>query len=443
MSRGLVQESSNVGGELLDWRGRATNALLTASVVLHAPAVLLLLAGYGPAITAVARGCAVTAYLVVAIGALRRRIDYRVRFWGMLVVGYVFAFVGIVNVPHGPVPRAILIVAPMLTMVLLGAPAGRRAAAISALILIFAPFLHGHPALVGILTNAAEPLPRSLILTQGFACTALLICPMVLLDRFHGLLMQSLANLRKEAAEKSTAHRNLEREMLQRERLEREVARVGDEERRRLGHDIHDGVCQQITGALLRCEAMVRRLDRTETVPAEELAALSSLLEEAIDEAHAVAQGLCPLEPKPEAFAAAIRTLAKRIEKTSGTACPFTVSGDVNVLDPATAQHLYRIAQEALSNAARHAHASRIGVDLHGDESRLLLKIEDNGKGICEPMLATGMGLRTMALRAQLLKGELTVTPAPAGGTRVLCCVPRPGLARSDEQRNGEGNHEH
>jgi signal transduction histidine kinase len=88
------------------------------------------------------------------------------------------------------------------------------------------------------------------------------------------------------------------------------------------------------------------------------------------------------------------------------------------------AQHLYRIGQEALSNAVRHANATKILVRLRGDDDGLVLEVEDNGEGMATGKPAEGMGLGTMAYRAHLLEGELSVVPVPAGGTRVFCRVP-------------------
>jgi signal transduction histidine kinase len=90
------------------------------------------------------------------------------------------------------------------------------------------------------------------------------------------------------------------------------------------------------------------------------------------------------------------------------------------------AQHLYRIAQEALSNAVRHAHARRIAMELRGSTGELALQVEDDGMGLLADRRSGGMGLRTMGYRAQILGGRLMITPAPGGGTRVACCVPRP-----------------
>jgi signal transduction histidine kinase len=107
------------------------------------------------------------------------------------------------------------------------------------------------------------------------------------------------------------------------------------------------------------------------------------------------------------------------------------------VADPEVAQHLYRIAQEALSNAVRHAKASRIRVVFRGTDSEFTLQVEDDGVGLPAASPAGGMGLRTMRYRAQILEGELTVAPAAGGGTRVTCRVPRAGREPGAKHNSG------
>ncbi len=207
------------------------------------------------------------------------------------------------------------------------------------------------------------------------------------------------------------------------------MQRIGDEERRALGLEVHDGVCQQLTGALLRCQALELRLEGGVPPTASELAALSTLLGETIHEAYAVAQGLCPLDPVPDALGHAVRALAIRSQQTSGVPCDFVSAGDILVPSVPAAQHLYRLVQEALSNAVRHASATRISVALRGSADDLLVQVEDDGAGLPAATPSGGMGLRTMAFRAQIVGGTFDVSTPPGGGTRVTCRVPRSALS--------------
>lgn len=423
---GVIRKGGAVEAAARKWRRKAVNVFSLVSAIAYLPPIMLMVAGQAPPNGWPVHIIVMSGYSCFVFSVLLHRADYRVRAWMILSGGFVVALVHLVTIPHGPFGRALPAMLPIIAFVLIGARAGRAVTVISIGLLVGGPLLGRVPGLVESLTlePAEEPLAWKLILDQASSLIALLIGQMILLDRFHGFLMRSLASLQLEAGERAAAYADLEREMRDRRRLEHEVAKASDEERRRLGADIHDGVCQQLTGALLRCEAMARRLERGHPLGLEELTPLSLLLEEAIDESHAVAKGLCPLDPDPGALAAALQELSKRTRESTSLTCQYTTTGDVRVADPVTAQHLYRISQEALSNAVRHANATKIVVRLQGDEDGLMLEVTDDGKGISAETPPAGMGLRTMAYRAHLLEGELRVTPMPTGGTRIFCRVP-------------------
>jgi signal transduction histidine kinase len=268
---------------------------------------------------------------------------------------------------------------------------------------------------------------------QGLGLTAEMLILMLLLERFYGVLRASLDAERQATAARAAANRALEGEMARRQRLERGIARATDEERRGVGRDIHDGVCQQLTGALLRCQALELRLERGTPPTQPEIGALSGLLAETIHEARAVAEGLSPLNATPSALAGALRELARRAERTSGVPCTSHVTGDVRVEGPVAARHLYRIAQEAVGNAIRHAGAKRITISLKGDETNLWLAVEDDGVGMPTTVRVGALGLETMTHRAQTLEGELGIQAVPDGGTRVTCRVPRTACVLPDD----------
>jgi signal transduction histidine kinase len=408
------------------WRRRATDIVIAAGVVLHLPGVIVFFSGYSPVEGWPARITLLTSYGLTVVVALLRQMDHEIRTWVLLGCLWLLTVVGVVVLPQGPYVRALPIVAPLLAIVLIGVRAGRIATVISLGVLMFGPLLRFVPGLPGVLgAGPRADFPLEVISLQGLALTAQMLVLMTLLERFYRFLLESLAAERRATAERMAAQRRLETEIEQRRRLEHEIARVADEERRRLGNDVHDGVCQQLTAALLRCQALELHLERGAPPSFAELGALSSLLGEAINEARAVAEGLCPLGPAPDALAPALRDLARRAQRMSGVSCEFHAEGDVLLRNAPTAQHLYRIAQEALNNAVRHARASRITVELRGSDEGLRLRVQDNGVGLPGDLRPGGMGLRNMAFRAQVLESELIVEPAAGGGTRMSCRVPR------------------
>ncbi len=427
------RESAAVDAALAGWRRNSSNVLLTAIAAVNLPVVVAVMFGYGPPVGPVLRALGLAVYIVIAGSALLRRVEYRTRLWAFFFAGYLVVALATLTF-HGPYAHVGSVALPILALVLLGTRAARIAILASAVIIVSALFVRVLPAVARALAfdPAQSPDPPGLLWYQVAVVAACLLILMLLLERFHQFLLEALAaqcrataELEREVAARSIAQRKMEHEMRERQRLQREIAGVGDGERRRLGQELHDGVCQELAAALLRCQALERRLERGGTVCGADLTPLSSLLSQSIDEARNVALGLFPLEPHPDALAPALRTLTKRIQEMTAAQCEFLSAGDLRVPDPEMAHHLYRIAQEALSNAARHAHAHRIAVELRGGDLELILRVEDDGAGLPRELPATGMGLRTMAYGAEILRGELTVAPVPGGGTCVVCRVPR------------------
>lgn len=415
----LRVEDATVDASLQAWRRNASDILLAVVAAAHLPVLVLGILGQGPPMGRFPKIVGLVVYLVVIAAALLRRFEYRRRVSASIFALYPAILVASLVSPHGPYAQIGVVTMPIYALVLLGSPAARAAIGASTAVIVSVPLLRDLPGVVSLLgiDLAHDAAPPGLVWFRAAVKAASLFAVMVLLDRFHRLLLTALAR-------QIAAQRNVEREMGERQRLEREIASVGDDERRRLGQELHDGVCQQITGALLRCQALERRLERGGAVSPTDFAPLSSLLSETIDDAHNVARGLCPLDPHPEALAPALRALTRRTQELAGVRCDFRTTGDVRVDDPEAAQHLFRIGQEALSNAVRHANANGIAVALSAREGELTLQVQDDGAGLPGDHRGEGMGLRTMAYRAQMMRGEFTVEPAPGGGTRVTCRVP-------------------
>ncbi len=422
----LHPEGVTVDATLEAWRRKASDILLATLAATYLPAILMMILGHSPPFKTQTGAVVFAVYLVVGASALCRWVEYRRRVRASVWALYAASFAASLINPSGVYAQLAVITIPIYVLVLLGAPAGRIAIVASTAIVVSSPLLRDQPGVIHLLGShpTLEAEPHTVVWFRATVQTASLFAVMVLLGRFHRLLLNAIAR-------QIAAQRKMEDEMNERQRLEREIAGVGDAERRHLGQELHDGVCQQLTAALLRCQALERRLDRGGTLSGADFTPISSLLAETIDDAHDVARGLCPLEPEADALAPALRALAKRTQEMAALPCEFRTAGDVRVPDPAAAQHLYRIAQEALSNAVRHASASRIAVDLRSSRGGLTLQVDDDGAGLPAERPGGGMGLRTMAYRARIMNGVLTVVPRPGGGTRVVCHVPLADAARA------------
>lgn len=214
------------------------------------------------------------------------------------------------------------------------------------------------------------------------------------------------------------------------ERIEDERRRSGmlamraqEEERRRLARDLHDEVNQALTAILLRLEALAQ-----ESPPerAPEVAELKRLVNQAMEELLNLARQLRPSALDDHGLVPAIDAQLKRFAARTGVEVRMQAEGDVDTLGEDAQTAVYRVAQEALTNAERHAGATVVEVELEVATDRTELRVRDDGGGF-DPGRATragdpasqGLGLRGMAERARLVGGELDVRSAPNGGTSV------------------------
>lgn len=422
----------SVEAVLLHWRRKTIDIFMASSVLVYLPAIVLMLLGYGPPIPMAVKWLMYLLYFVLVLSAFLRDLHPRIRLFSMLGMAYLFSIVGGISFP-GPFMRVLPVILPIIGLILCGIRCGRILAGLSVVVIVTTPMLSTLPFFVRNLQKSTVLLMEpDIVLVQDFGLIATLLTMIVLLERYYQFLgkalvdqHQAISDVEHKVTELTKAHSTLAKETAQRRQLEQEITRIADEEKRGLGLEIHDGVCQQITGALLRCEALDLRLKRGQAATADDIRALSSLLEDAIDEAHGVAKGLCPLDASPNAIEVALRTFTRRTQRISGISCRFITSGDVEIFDLNKAQHLFRIAQEAVSNAVRHAQSTQINVGLHLTAHDIVLQVKDNGQGVPAVLPTSGMGLHTMACRAHLLEGELTVVPVSTGGTMVRCIVPR------------------
>ncbi len=222
----------------------------------------------------------------------------------------------------------------------------------------------------------------------------------------------------------------LTREMAERQRLEEEILRVSEREQRRIGHELHDSLCQHLTGTALAGQVLGERLAAKSLPEAADASKVVELVEEGMTLARNLARGLYPVEMEAEGLMDAFRDLAGSISKGGKARCVFECDAPVLVHDDAAATHLYHIAQEAISNALRHGKPKRIGVTLAERGGLVTLTVEDDGVGIAEtPGTSEGLGIRIMAHRAAMMGGSFAIDPGPTGGTIVTCAIPKASTA--------------
>ena len=208
-----------------------------------------------------------------------------------------------------------------------------------------------------------------------------------------------------------------------RKRLESMVAEASEAERRRVGRDLHDTLGQSLTGLGYLVGGLSEKLAATSPQDTAVAKQIIETVKEAVGQVRALSRGLDPIGLEADGLANALGELACTFRATSGVSCEFRCDCPVS-LEAFTATHLYRIAQEALTNAARHAHAKHVVVSLTEGVESLSLRLEDDGIGIAAGARDNeGMGLRVMRYRAGAIGATLAVSPGRNAGTVVTCTL--------------------
>jgi len=208
----------------------------------------------------------------------------------------------------------------------------------------------------------------------------------------------------------------------ERKEMERHMDETRVDERRQLSQEIHDGVGGSLTGVGILAKTLQLKLEAQHSPEAKLAHELTQHIRDAHLQLRAISRGLMPVDVLPNGLVPALRCLAADVDKASKTACEFKVSGEIHIEPIDHANHLYRIAQEAVSNAVRHAGATKIIISLQAQGPLITLTIQDNGVGIQESTdVGAGMGLRTMRYRANRIGAILQLVQNSHGGTAVQC----------------------
>ncbi|MBS4099480.1 MAG: PAS domain S-box protein [Sulfuricella sp.] len=203
--------------------------------------------------------------------------------------------------------------------------------------------------------------------------------------------------------------------------LEETILDIGESVRRTVGQELHDGLGQHLTGLGFVAKTLEFKLSEQGLGEAADAARIVQAVTSAIDQTRTLAKGLFPVELEENGLIPALEMLAANTHIIFGIKCSFQYDNDVLIFAKDDAIHLYRIAQEAISNAIRHGQAENVAIRLMSTNNGIDLSIADDGIGIAPGMLAKvhGMGLRIMEYRAKLIGATLKIMRAPNGGTIV------------------------
>ena len=207
-------------------------------------------------------------------------------------------------------------------------------------------------------------------------------------------------------------------------KLKRDIVHISEEEQRRFARDLHDSHCQDLTAIVFFAEAIAASLDKTDQANADQIRTLAGMVRRSAENAHRLASDLGALNVEQAGLIQALQELALHARERFSLECSFRTKAAKAIRDAALATHLYRIAQEAISNAARHGHAKKIDIALSVEGGQGVLTVSDNGEGFAITKRLTGLGLRTMKYRAAEIGGTLSFESKPTIGTLVTCSFP-------------------
>jgi signal transduction histidine kinase len=236
---------------------------------------------------------------------------------------------------------------------------------------------------------------------------------------YFGIVVYAVSAVRRQQEADAARITALE----ERRQLEKDIVSVSEYEQQRIGQDLHDGLCQQLAAIGCAARALAEDLQQKGSESAQDAVAIEESLRQTVMEARDLARGIFPVHVDRDGLSAALRDLAQTTQKLTNVDITLEEDAEVHIDSPEASMHLYRIAQEAVSNAVRHGKARQIWIKITLQNSLLTLIIEDDGTGINHKSVkaSNGMGLRTMQYRAQTIGARLFFEPRLNGGFRVRC----------------------
>ena len=215
-------------------------------------------------------------------------------------------------------------------------------------------------------------------------------------------------------------------ELLERsEQLEKEIIEISEREQERIGRDLHDGVCQYLAAIGITASMLKQDVERTSPSLAPKVEDLANHIRDAAGRVRQLARGLSPVDRDEGGLESALEELASSTARLTGISCSFVCPGPVPPIESTPSIHLFRIAQEAVSNALKHGHAKSVVIALDTGDGTCSLRVSDDGIGFVPSVTERkGMGLSIMRYRARMVGGDLEIQPNAPIGTVVACTIP-------------------
>lgn len=217
-------------------------------------------------------------------------------------------------------------------------------------------------------------------------------------------------------------------DVTERRRMEAEIIGASTREQQRIALDLHDGLGQDLVGLSLLAAASAKNLRSGHGAAADDIEQIAMLAAAACQEARAMSHGLAPSVTINGGLGAALKRLADTTSVVHGVPVRVTVDDSVGECVDHKADHLYRIAREAVWNAIKHGKADHIWIAVAFPGEALSLSIRDDGRGLDGGIVpaGSGIGIDLMSYRAELIGGHLSLHSSPGGGVEVKCVCPIP-----------------
>ncbi|MBE0535933.1 MAG: DUF3365 domain-containing protein [Phycisphaerae bacterium] len=248
-------------------------------------------------------------------------------------------------------------------------------------------------------------------------------------DRAQEALQAHQQNLERLVDERTDAllraNEKLRCEIEDRRRLEGEILKISEREQRRIGRELHDSLGQQLTGAAIMSKVLEQKLGAQTPTTAAEAATITGLINQAINQTRNLSRGLHPVDVESGGLVLALEHLKKSTQTLFEVGCVFNRDEDAEISNPSVAINLYRIVQEAITNAIRHGRCRNITISLNHEDAAYVVTVASDGADFPETVPPGGMGLRIMEYRAQAIGACIHIGKASGGGTRVTCRWPQ------------------
>lgn len=223
------------------------------------------------------------------------------------------------------------------------------------------------------------------------------------------------------------SNRLLQTEIKERKRMEAEILGITQEEQKRFGSQLHDGLCQELTAILLFAKALAQKMEKDKAVELGELQKISDMILDAVDQARDTARGLYPGELEGTSLMHSLEELTSNTQKISHVTCSFDCPVPILIDDNNIATHLYRIAQEGISNAVKHGKPQKIELTFNQNAENITFAIKDDGIGMMnDPKNKKGIGLKIMKYRAHMMGATFQIKSNVPHGVWLECVLKNP-----------------